>query len=508
MRIISILCVFFLISFLDGPAIKSGSHVSEFADMASLAQKKDILTRQFDAFQHDASLKHASWSVIATDLVNNTTLLSHNPQLALCPASTLKLFTTATALLILGADYTFPTSLSYDGWIDDTGALHGNLYIIGGGDPSLGSSAMDQNSSITSVLTYFSGKVKEAGIRQIKGNLVADAAHFDHEMIPGKWLWEDIGNYFGAGSSGLSINENEFTAYFNAGQTVGAPAALVRTDPLLPDTRLINEVTTGPRGTGDQVYIYGAPFVQERILTGTVPLGAREFAVRGSLPDPPALMAKALEAQLAKSGIAVLGSVLTSLETNKQPFTDEIQRFEIGRWHSPPLSSLIKRTNIFSVNMYAENLLKEIGYAVSRTGSTKAGIEAMITCWKNRGMDTGGMKLADGSGLSPVNRLTTAQLAFLLRSMSQENVFDIFLNSLPLAGYTGSIANQLVGTKSAGILRAKSGFLSGTRSYAGYTNMQNGHPAAFVIIVNDYDGTPAAMRSRMLSLMDAITNCP
>jgi serine-type D-Ala-D-Ala carboxypeptidase/endopeptidase (penicillin-binding protein 4) len=495
MHIRSILCLFFLLSFVGGSAKQP-------------PQQSDMLTPSFETFRNNASLKHASWSVIATDLVSNTTLLDHNSQLALCPASAQKLLTTATALLILGADYTFSTSLAYDGWIDDTGVLHGNMYIIGSGDPSLGSSAMDDSLSTSRVLTHFITKVRAAGIRQIRGNLIADDTHFDHEMIPGKWLWEDIGNYFGAGSSGLSINENEFTAYFTAGQVLGAPAALDRTEPHLPDTRMLNQVTTGPRGSGDQVYIFGAPYVQERLLTGTVPLGARGFAVRGSLPDPPAFLATAFEAHLAKSGIAVLGNVITSREVSKLPVVEEVKRIEIGRWQSPPLSDIIKRTNIFSVNMYAENLLKKIGFEVSGTGSTKAGIDAMITFWENRGMDTGGMKLIDGSGLSPVNRMTTSQMAFLLASMSRENMFDIFINSLPLAGYTGSIANQFGGTKSAGVLRAKSGFLSGARSYAGYTRRQNGHPVAFVIIVNDYDGTPAAMRTRMLNLLDAITSSP
>jgi serine-type D-Ala-D-Ala carboxypeptidase/endopeptidase (penicillin-binding protein 4) len=176
----------------------------------------------------------------------------------------------------------------------------------------------------------------------------------------------------------------------------------------------------------------------------------------------------------------------------------------LGIWHSPDLFELLYRTNHISSNTYAEALLKTIGYEMSREGSTKAGLQTIYQYWADKGVDLHGARLVDGSGLSPVNRISPGQLSGLLNKMAGEKEFPVFLNTLPLAGYSGSLARHFHGSSAEGLLRAKSGFLSNTIAYAGYTPMENGHLAAFVIIVNDYQGTSANMRQKILELMNSI----
>lgn len=467
------------------------------------------LQAQVNIFHNDPALKHASWSFLVIDLASDTPILAHNHRLSLVPASVQKLMTTAGALLIFGPDHRFVTTLHHDGYIDNQGRLHGNIYISGSGDPGFGSAFWNDTLSYETVAKKWVQEIKSAGIRHIGGHIMADDRLFDKEMTPRKWLWEDMGNYFGAGSNGLTVNENAFTIFFDAGHSTGDPVSIRSVVPEIPGMILTNEVSTGPRGSGDQVYIFGAPYQHERLLTGTVPLGATNFPVRGSMPDPPLFFSRYLASQLQQNGIPVDGQGTTILASNEKGsglVTTAEERKQLGVWHSPPLSDIIYRTNMASVNVYAENLLKLMGLEAGKQGTTTNGIKALTNIWTERGMVLSGLKLHDGSGLAPSNRVTAEQIGFVLSHMWRQETYPHFLNSLPVAGRSGSLTGLFRNTRSEGILHAKSGFLDSVRSYAGYTTMQNGSEVAFVLIVNNYEGTPAIMRSKMIRLLDAITS--
>jgi serine-type D-Ala-D-Ala carboxypeptidase/endopeptidase (penicillin-binding protein 4) len=461
--------------------------------------------RQLRAFASDPALKNASWGIYVVDVSSGRTIISHNEHLALVPASTQKVLTTASALLMLGGDFRYKTLLGYSGSIDQSGTLNGDIIIKGSGDPSLGSTALHDSLNLNRVFQTWLKAIKTAGIRQINGRVFADESVFDHELIPRKWLWEDMGNYYGAGSSGLTVNENMYTVYFKPGNALGQSAEVLLTEPVIPGMTFINQVKTGPRGSGDQVYIFGAPYQMQRTLTGTVPIGSSNFPVRGSMPDPALYVSAAFSDFLNQNQIA----------QNLPPSNQRIAAFSgypvpsINRvlytWFSPALTAIAGRTNLNSVNTYAENLLKTIGSQVKKEGTNAAGIEAMKDFWKAKGLDVEGMFLYDGSGLSPSNRITVYQLAQVLRFTGQSPVYESFQADFPLAGRTGSLASSFRGTPSEGVLRAKSGFIANVRSYAGYTKTADGKTLAFAFIVNDYHGTPASMREKMTKLMDAIT---
>jgi serine-type D-Ala-D-Ala carboxypeptidase/endopeptidase (penicillin-binding protein 4) len=468
---------------------------------------KDLspLERAFNDFRNDSSLEHAGWTFYVMDVTSGHSILEHNIHKPLVPASAQKLITTATALMMLGTDHQYETVLQHDGTVDRRGVLRGNLYIKGSGDPSFGSSRLDFNPTLDEVFKEWLEILNAIGITQITGSIIADERIFDHEMVPRMWLWEDIGNYFGAGASGLSVHENEYTVNFKAGLAVGSPATVISTEPEVPGMSFINEVTTAAAGSGDQVYIFGAPRIQQRRLTGTVPLGASEFPVRGSMPDPPGFVAESFRNYIQKNGIEVEGESASYQTIKRKGIFASDDRNTISTHYSPLFFDIIYRTNTHSVNSYAENLLKTIALQKHEQGTLGGGIETLRDFWHERGMSTEQMMLYDGSGLSPSNRITAQQLMTVLSVSSQHPAFSLLLQSLPLAGYSGSLTKQFHGSASEGLLRAKSGYLRNVRSYAGYTTMQNGNLAAFVIIANDYRGTPAAMRHKMIRLMDAIT---
>jgi serine-type D-Ala-D-Ala carboxypeptidase/endopeptidase (penicillin-binding protein 4) len=471
---------------------------------SSLSQKSNLQQR-FERFASDTTLSNANWSLHVVNAHTGQTILAHNKTQSVVPASTQKLVTTATALLMLGSDFRYPTSILHSGMIDQEGTLHGDLIIKGSGDPTLGTTQMHDSLALEQVFDHWLRDIQRLGIRKITGTILADESVFDDEMVPRKWLWEDIGNYYGAGSSGLTVYENMYTVFFQPGNAVGKPVTVLGTEPHIPGMKLENQVTTGPRGSGDRVYIFGAPFNNHRVLTGTAPLGTNRFPVRGSMPDPPAFLAQSLDAFLSQNGIITSGQTLTFRQAMQINYPMVTRLEPVSTWHSPPLKEIAIRTNLNSNNTYAENLLKTIGYHQSGLGTVVSGVEALMAFWQDLGVPMQGMRLHDGSGLSPSNRLTTEQLASILSYCALHTVFHDLLEGLPVAGESGSLANHFNGTPSKGVLKAKSGFLGNVRSYAGYTTLPDGTLVAFAFIVNDYHGSPAAMREKMFRLMDAIT---
>jgi serine-type D-Ala-D-Ala carboxypeptidase/endopeptidase (penicillin-binding protein 4) len=126
--------------------------------------------------------------------------------------------------------------------------------------------------------------------------------------------------------------------------------------------------------------------------------------------------------------------------------------------------------------------------------------------WAEKGLDTDGLRIHDGSGLSAFNNVTVRQLTgMLMFAAADESLYNALTAGLPLAGRTGTLSGLFRNTPSEGVLTAKSGFLSNVRSYTGYTRCRNGNLIAFTLIVNNYSGSAIEMRNKMVRLMDAIT---
>src|ERR1019366_3057410 len=165
-----------------------------------------------------------------------------NSNISLVPASTLKIVTTSAALTLLGNDFKFETKLQYDGIFDTlTGTINGNLYIVGGGDPTLESEYFkDEKDSLTTT-DRWAELLKKKGIKKITGAVIGDASVFDDNVIPPQWIWADIGNYFGAGACGLTYHDNKYTLYFKSGAT-GSKAIIKKTMPFIDSLKMVNTV--------------------------------------------------------------------------------------------------------------------------------------------------------------------------------------------------------------------------------------------------------------------------
>ena len=428
-----------------------------------------------------------------------------NANKSLIPASNLKLLTTATALKILGSDYKFETKISYDGEINN-GILNGNIYIQGGGDPTLGSDRIDGNPDYNQLIALWVQKIKAAGIKKITGTIIGDQTIFDKNLIPDQWIWTDIGNYYGAGASGLNINENLYKIYFKPGKSSGDTTTVIRTEPSMPFLSFDNTVKTAVAGSGDNAYIYGSPYTNYRYLSGTIPTGVSEFSIKGSLSDPAYVTACLLYNSLKENNVVIdiapenSGKVISAL--NKS------QLKTIYIHQSPSLKEIIRYTNVYSINLYAEALLKILAVKKNLPGTSENGVKVIVDYWTLQGMDMKGMFLYDGSGLSPRTSIRATQLTKLMQYMSKDSSFQVFFQSLPVAGQSGTISRFCKGTKAENNVSAKSGSLTRVICYTGYVKAKNGSYNSFSILINNFEGTTSQVIPKIEKIVVLLTEFP
>ncbi|MEL6251421.1 MAG: D-alanyl-D-alanine carboxypeptidase/D-alanyl-D-alanine-endopeptidase [Bacteroidota bacterium] len=467
-----------------------------------LFSQNSAIQSAINTLNRDPDMRSANWSFTVLDLSSGRTIASHNPHSSLSTASSLKAITTASALAILGPNYRYETFIEHDGSLEGS-ILEGNLYFRGSGDPSLGSDRFGEDLAMDKVLNRWALKLKDMGIREIRGMIIGDAQIFSTQLTPDEWAWEDIGNYYGAGVSGLNLHENLYYLDLKPGPSVGSATQVIRTRPAMNIT-FENELRTAGSRTGDNAYIFGAPYTRIRYIRGTIPAGRSVFTIKGSIPDPTQFAAERLKMALEKCGIIVEGGASSVRYERLQGRYRESRRNVLLSHNSPRMSDIVYHTNMKSVNLFAEALARAIAVHNGKFGGNEEAVDEIMNYWAAKGIDTRGMNMRDGSGLSPGNAVSTYQMASILRYASRQNYFETFEKSLPMAGKSGSLRSMMRGTVAEGRVRAKSGYIAGVRSYTGYVRTQSGQHWAFSMISNNYSCSAGAMRRKLEKLMVAM----
>jgi len=451
-------------------------------------------------FLNSPNLENAAVSIYVSESTTGRTLLASDPQLCLTPASTLKLITSATALELYGGDYTFKTIVWTDGTISN-GTLSGNLIITGGGDPTLGSSLFNSNGDKKKFISEWAHLIKSFGINTITGNIIVDPFIYSDQDIPRTWIWEDIGNYYGAAAKGIALYDNTFELIFNTSDTIGGKTEIVKSSPKIPDLTWKNEVVTSSESK-DNAYIFGSPYDNYRVVKGTLPTGKKGFPVKASIPDPALLLANELKMMMSDSLIKIQGNP----EVSKQIDITKIdENKKIIEWDSPTLSEIIEKLNHESINLYAEHLLKHIGLQVKGKGTTADGITAIKEYWSSKGVDTESLFMADGSGLSRFNAVTAECIVDILNYMKQKSQwYSSFLNSIPIAGQQGTQKYYFQESLLNGKAHLKTGSMTRVRSIAGYMTTKSGKEVSAAIIINNYKGTSADIKKLMEKFFEAV----
>lgn len=447
---------------------------------------KEKISDAYLRFERDSQLEYGLSSLTVLNAETGEVVFSKNGSTGLAPASTLKTLTSVTAYSLLKSGYKWETILGYNGTLNE-GVLKGDLILKGSGDPSLGSSRYNETKPAV-LLSRWVEAIKNAGINKIEGDIIADDLLFGTQTIPDGWVWGDIGNYYGAGSTAMTWRENEIGIHFSAGSRTGAPATVKSIDPQVPGLHIVNEVTTGGPGSGDNVYAYSGPFGDIIYLRGTYGIDLKK-QIKISMPDPALFLTQELRGKLSQAGISITGITTTARKIAQEQRSPKATSTIIDRYQSPDISRIVYWLNQKSINLYAENLLKAAAIADGKTGSFEDATKTLSTYWnKKLGIDKNSLSILDGSGLSPENRVTTLAMAKILYSAKSETWFPQFHESLPL--YNN--------------MKMKSGSIRRVLAYTGYQKSATGVHLVFSFITNNYNGGSSAIRQKMFRVLDTL----
>lgn len=445
-----------------------------------------------------STLKHAPFSFYVKDLNTDEVVANVNGKMSIPAASTMKLVTTATAIKILGTKYRFKTKIAYSGSIDTvTQTLNGDLYIIGGGDPTLGSKFYNKPDKEKDFLKRWADTLCAMGIQQINGRVIGDASLYAYQGVPGGWVWTDLGNYYGAGPSGLTIFDNTIKLHFNTGDSIGGKTTLTCIEPYVPNLYLRNTVKAA-KSKRDNAYVYGAPYSNYWTVRGSLPVKRQDFVVKASMPDPEYVFAIELDYALNQAGISTKYKPTGYRQLLYDTSFVKPDLKIIYTHYSPSITSIINRTNQHSVNLFAEHLLCQISVKRSGYGSTYNGSLIAQAYWKSKLGSNNGLFMTDGSGLSRSNAVSAEFLVNLLAYMKTSNTLK---KSLAIAGKKGTMASIGRGTSAQGKVIGKSGTMTRMKAYTGYVSTKTGKKLAYAMIINNYSCPTSKVKKYFQNLM-------
>lgn len=463
-----------------------------FSNRSGIQAQSNSFSEATRKMMQSNATKGAVVSWCFRDVETGQILSAYQEQTYLMPASTAKLFSTAAALKILGADFTFKTQIVIQGEIKD-GVLRGDLCVIGGGDPTLGSGKAGAMTA-ENILGKIYQILQEKGIRKIKGNLIVDPYffRFDHTAVPRNWPWEDIGNYYGAGSYGLNWRENSFQMSFSPGDTIGAISKYSRPIPELYNVEFRNAIKAG--NTPEEIYVYSAPLSSIIYLDGVQKPKGESQTERGSIPNPPVQFIGELDSYLKNKGIRISGkSQVAGIQNSSLVNCDTL-----GVIASPPLLNIVNEINHTSHNLFAESVGKMLGKQAKIGTRAEDGAQAIRGYLKNSlFLSDSLMILQDASGLSRTNHISTAFQTSFLRSVASQSGFEDFVKTIPEAGKSGSMKSF----PEIPNVRAKSGSIGGVRGYAGYMKDVNDRKITFSVLLNNFNAPSSEIKQLCAELI-------
>ena len=474
-----------------------------------LGLQAQTLQQKVDQAVKEEPLKGAVVGVMVQDAAGHV-LASREAGRRMVPASNLKLVTTGTALHALGPDFRFETGIGYTGTVED-GTLHGDVYIIGGGDPTLG--VVDTVAVKPDALFWrWKSMLKDAGISRIDGRIIGDGRAYEGHLENTTWGYDDTGTYYGAGCNALSYYENAVDYQVSAG-VEGEPVKVSQRFPETPWIHFSNHTSTGPAGTGNSLYLYTTDLAPYAELRGTYSLDRKPKVEHFANKYGALTCAYYFWQNLRDTGWDISGGYADIDRGGYVRGADFVPAYKagtpqvLGQSTSPVLSRIVRQTNVLSDNFYAEAIFRQMGEKASGIAvydSCRVAVYDVLEGLMES--DLAGIRLEDGSGLSRLNTASPAFLVSFLRSMTRSRGFDAFLASLPQPGEgtLNTLLPKLPAAQKARI-RVKSGSMDGVLCYSGYILDETGKPARiFSLMVNGATAKTAALRETLGGLIEAM----
>ncbi len=446
--------------------------------LAKHNQKITHLQKQIRTLLDDPTIANAHIGIYIESLKDGEVLFAQNPFKLFVPASNMKLFTTATALVKLGPEYRFKTPLLHSGRINKH-VLDGDLIVVGSGDPSISGRLYQADPLV--VFRQWADSLKKKGITVIKGRIVGDNHFFKNPELGDGWNWDDESYWYAAKISALSLNDNCVDVAVFPDSVAGA-AVHVKIIPKYSDLKIINRAITVDSTAEDELNIYRLPGENTIVLEGTMSVQSDTLWEPITVENPAQFFVDLLKQTLQEQGITVQGEALVLPE--QQAVSDSLHL--LFTHYSKPLWRLIQVVNKPSHNFYAEQLLKTLGATFEGEGTFEAGARVVHDFLNSIGVADAHFINVDGSGLSRKNLVAPIATATLLRYMYFHPSFDYFLQSLPIAGIDGTLKRRMVGTIAQGNVHAKTGYVRHVRALSGYANLEHNEPLLFVMMFNHY----------------------
>ena len=424
-------------------------------------------------------MAHAQWGIDVRSIDRNEKLFSLNADKLMMPASNMKILTLATAAEVLGWDAQMTTTLEASGPVED-GVLRGDLFIRGGGDPTINT----RDGAGSAVFSSWIGALREAGIKSIDGQIVGDDQAFDDETIGAGWAWDYLQYGYAAPVGALQYNEDVAELVVSPSATAGQPA-IVRLSAGGGFTLLNRAVTAAPGSaeTIDYKRHIDMPVLE---ITGTIPAAGQSVTRAVAVVNPTVFFAQALKDALIAQGVSVSGEAV-DLDDVAAEMDSRAERRVIASTTSAPLRTMATVLMKVSQNLYAETFLKAVGRAQGGLGTTAAGREAVRATLASWGIPETSYVMSDGSGLSRYNYVSAAAIASILEHMYKDAKHrETLVATLPIAGKEGTISTRMRRTRAEGNAVAKTGSIANVRSLSGFVRTRDGEMIVFSILANDF----------------------
>ncbi|WP_082232130.1 D-alanyl-D-alanine carboxypeptidase/D-alanyl-D-alanine endopeptidase [Halobacillus massiliensis] len=437
------------------------------------------LTDKLNVILTDEKLNGALAGVSVRSSDTGELIYENDGDLRLKPASNMKLITGAAALDTLGPEYQFTTEVLAEGEVKGNGKmLQGDLYLKGKGDPTL----------MVEDLEAMAQSLKEKGIRQVKGDVIADDSWYDDIRLSEDISWNDETNYTAAQISALTVSPNED---YDAGTVIveaypsdqkGEPAE-IKVTPENDYVKIVNKAKTVAKGETKDISIEREHGTNQIVIEGEIPLDSSRSRAWVAVDAPAMLALDLFEEALKKQGIQVKG---------KQSYgkTPESAELLVSK-ESMPLKDLYIPFMKLSNNGHAEVLVKEMGRVEHEEGSWDKGLDVVEAFLSEVGVNTNTLRIRDGSGMSHVNNIPANEFTKLLYEARDKDWFPAYLKSLPVAGDSdrlvgGTLRNRLAGTAAEGNVQAKTGSITAVSTMSGYVTTKDGKELVFSILLNNY----------------------
>ncbi|WP_026118554.1 D-alanyl-D-alanine carboxypeptidase/D-alanyl-D-alanine endopeptidase [Nocardiopsis salina] len=451
------------------------------ADVVPGPGSEELVERIEEALD-DPALEGATSGVLVEDPDTGEVLHGDETGTPLLPASNMKMFTAAAALEALGPDHTFETRVVAENR-DGAPASVEDLHLVGGGDPTLSAGDIDT----------LAAEVADAGVETVEGDLLADDSRFDGQRLVDDWWEEDEPFAYGAQISALTVAHGD---RFDTGVTAVAVEPADEGEAVTVDlgaadgyAEIDNSAETGAPGSEDTLRIDRPTGTNTIEVTGSLPADAGPVEELRTVDEPAGLAGHLFAVALEEHGVEVQGG----LQYGQLP-GDWDDPLDLAGHTSPELAEVLVPFMKFSNNAHAEMLVKEMGREASGEGSWEAGLAELGSVLDDIGVDTAGLELNDGSGLSRSNLVTASTVSDLLVQARGTEWSDNFRASLPVAGdedpfVGGTLSERMTESAAEGVLAAKTGTLSGVSALSGYVPAPDGGELVFSIVNNGHEGS-------------------